>query len=248
MVCYPEVQKEAQAELDKVLNGRLPEHSDFPSLPPYLSALVKEVYRYAAVCFEYLLLHVNFVTRWNPVLPMGRSLFLSSMMVTSWNPYLFKASHTSQPAMISTMTIISPPTLLWFLTNGDSPLPLLNFELSLFLRLYSIGRCWMTNESIQNRANSSPNAFWRMENSTVQLETPWTLHLVSEGGGDYLYFPCLVWCHYYSGRICPGRHIAHSTLTLAAASVLSSSDLVRKVDENGREIEPKKEYIGAGIR
>jgi cytochrome P450 len=47
MVCYPEVQKEAQAELDKVLNGRLPEHSDFPSLP-YLSALVKEVYRYAA--------------------------------------------------------------------------------------------------------------------------------------------------------------------------------------------------------
>ena len=50
MVCYPEVQKEAQAELDKVLNGRLPEHNDFPSLP-YLSALIKEVYRYAEVCF-----------------------------------------------------------------------------------------------------------------------------------------------------------------------------------------------------
>ena len=55
MVCYPEVQKEAQAELDKVLNGRLPEHSDFPSLP-YLSAIIKEVYRYVAVCFEYSLL------------------------------------------------------------------------------------------------------------------------------------------------------------------------------------------------
>ena len=50
MVCNPEVQKEAQAELDKVLNGRLPEHSDFPSLP-YLSALVKEVYRYATYNF-----------------------------------------------------------------------------------------------------------------------------------------------------------------------------------------------------
>ena len=49
MVCYPEVQKEAQAELDNVLNGRLPEHSDIPSLP-YLSALVKEVFRYAALC------------------------------------------------------------------------------------------------------------------------------------------------------------------------------------------------------
>ena len=58
MVCYPEVQKEAQAELDKVLNGRLPGHSDFPSLP-YLSALVKEVYRYAAVCFEYSLLRIK---------------------------------------------------------------------------------------------------------------------------------------------------------------------------------------------
>ena len=47
MVCYPEVQKEAQAELDEVLNGRLPEHSDIFSLP-YLLALVKEVYRYAS--------------------------------------------------------------------------------------------------------------------------------------------------------------------------------------------------------
>ena len=44
MVCYPEVQQKAQEELDKVLNGRLPEHSDIVSLP-YLSALVKEVYR-----------------------------------------------------------------------------------------------------------------------------------------------------------------------------------------------------------
>ena len=49
MVCYPEVQKKAQAELDKVLNGKLPEHSDLASLP-YFSALVKEIYRYAAVC------------------------------------------------------------------------------------------------------------------------------------------------------------------------------------------------------
>ena len=57
MVCYPEVQKQAQAELDKVLNGRLPEHSDFPSLP-YLSAIVKEVYRYAVVFFECSLLTV----------------------------------------------------------------------------------------------------------------------------------------------------------------------------------------------
>ena len=51
MVCYPEVQKKAQEELDKILNGRLPEPSDIESLS-YLSALVKEVYRYGEFCFK----------------------------------------------------------------------------------------------------------------------------------------------------------------------------------------------------
>ena len=54
MVCYPEVQKEAQLELDRVLNGKLPEHSDIASLP-YLSALVKEVYRYAVISYFLIL-------------------------------------------------------------------------------------------------------------------------------------------------------------------------------------------------
>jgi Cytochrome P450 len=37
---YPEVQKGAQAELDKVLNGRLPKHSDFTSLPYLLAFFI----------------------------------------------------------------------------------------------------------------------------------------------------------------------------------------------------------------
>ena len=81
MVCYPEVQKEAQAELDKVLNGRLPEHSDFHSLP-YLSALVKEVYRYVAVYFEYSLVPVDCVSRWQPVTPLGRPLSISKIVTS----------------------------------------------------------------------------------------------------------------------------------------------------------------------
>ena len=135
MVCYPEVQKKAQVELDKLLNGRLPEHSDFPSLP-YLLAIVKEVYRYAAIGFKHLLRCVNFVSRWKPVMPLGRSLFfqISCMMVTSWHRYLFKASHTSRPAMISTMTITSPPTLLWLPTNGDGHLLPIHIEPSSFLK------------------------------------------------------------------------------------------------------------------
>ena len=76
MVCYPEVQKEAQAELDNVLNGRLPEHSDFLSLP-YISALVKEVYRYSAT-FSLISFakSVSASSRWQPVAPTGRFLFL----------------------------------------------------------------------------------------------------------------------------------------------------------------------------
>ena len=81
MVCYPEVQKKAQEELDEVLNGRLPEHSDIMSLP-YLSALVKEVYRCGEIYFKYSLpqayarhVSVFFLFRWQPVLPLGRPLF-----------------------------------------------------------------------------------------------------------------------------------------------------------------------------
>ena len=168
MVCYPKVQRNAQEELDRVLDGRLPEHSDFFSLP-YLLALVKEVYRYASVCFEYPLLSIYYVFRWQPVTPLGRVLFVSNIL-TGWlgHPCLFKAPRISRPAMISTTIIISPPTLLWFPTNGDSHLPLLNIELSSLLNLCYVGRCWTTNGSIQNHTNSSPSAFWRMDSSTVQ--------------------------------------------------------------------------------
>jgi len=61
-----------------------------------------------------------------------------------------KFSRISQPAMISTTTITSLPTLSWSLINGDGHLPPLNIEL-LFLKLYSTGQSWMTNETIPNR-------------------------------------------------------------------------------------------------
>jgi len=46
----------------------------------------------------------------------------------------------------------------------------------------------------------------------------------------------------FGRRACPGKHLALSTLTLAAASVLSTFDLIKKRDENGVEIEPKRDY------
>lgn len=45
MTSFPEVQKKAHEELDRVLCGRLPTHADIASLP-YFSAIIKEVIRY----------------------------------------------------------------------------------------------------------------------------------------------------------------------------------------------------------
>lgn len=52
MALHPEVQKKAQAELDQVLGGRLPEFADRPNLP-YINAVIKET------------------GRWQPVAPLG---------------------------------------------------------------------------------------------------------------------------------------------------------------------------------
>jgi cytochrome P450 len=52
MALYPDVQKKAQAELDRVLGGRLPEFNDRPNLP-YINAMIKES------------------GRWQPVTPLG---------------------------------------------------------------------------------------------------------------------------------------------------------------------------------
>ena len=54
MALYPDAQRRAQEELDRVVrNRRLPEFSDRESLP-YINAVVKELFR------------------WHPVLPIGK--------------------------------------------------------------------------------------------------------------------------------------------------------------------------------
>ena len=44
MMSFPEAQSKAQDELDRVLQGRLPEYNDLKYLP-YTAALVKEILR-----------------------------------------------------------------------------------------------------------------------------------------------------------------------------------------------------------
>ena len=45
MISFPEAQSKAQEELDRVLQGRLPEYNDLKDLP-YIAALVKEILRW----------------------------------------------------------------------------------------------------------------------------------------------------------------------------------------------------------
>ena len=53
MSMYPDVQAEAQAQIDSVIgNGRLPEHSDLEKMP-CIQAVVKEL------------------LRWQPITPFG---------------------------------------------------------------------------------------------------------------------------------------------------------------------------------
>jgi cytochrome P450 len=169
MVCYPDVQRAAQVELDKVLNGRLPEHDDIASLP-YLSALVKEVYR------------------WQPLFPLG--LPHQSTVDDLYDGYHIPAKSVvvaNQWAMLKDQRDYSEPH---------------KFKPERFLRN---GRL---DDSVRDPM-------------------------------DIIFG--------FGRRVCAGKHLAHSTLTLAAASVLSTFDLLRKVDEHGLEIEPKKEYKGSGV-
>ena len=69
MALYPEVQRKAQAELDAVIGpNELPEFTDRPKLP-YVEAVVKEM------------------LRWQPVAPMGTSLFLACRKSNIYAPF-----------------------------------------------------------------------------------------------------------------------------------------------------------------
>lgn len=46
----------------------------------------------------------------------------------------------------------------------------------------------------------------------------------------------------FGRRICPGRHMALSSIWIAMASVLSTFTLSKSLDEEGKVIEPSGEY------
>ena len=49
-------------------------------------------------------------------------------------------------------------------------------------------------------------------------------------------------------RICPGRHMAWSSLWITIASLLATMNITKAVDENGVVIEPSGEYESALVQ
>ncbi|KAJ7654696.1 cytochrome P450 [Mycena polygramma] len=49
----------------------------------------------------------------------------------------------------------------------------------------------------------------------------------------------------FGRRICPGRHMAHSSVWITIVSILATFDIAKAVDEDGRIIEPTHEYFTA---
>ena len=69
MAWYPEVQRKAQAEIDRVVGySRLPDYSDQDELP-YIQAVVKEV------------------LRWHPIVPLSMSLYPQHYAQTTLQVY-----------------------------------------------------------------------------------------------------------------------------------------------------------------
>ena len=86
MAMFPEVQRQAQAEIDRVVGpGRLPTFEDRENLP-YVNAMIKEI------------------LRWHPILPMGAAH--TSIRDDGWGEYVIPKGTMVMP----NTWYLSPPT------------------------------------------------------------------------------------------------------------------------------------------
>jgi len=170
MVCFPEVQMKAQAELDRVVSGRLPDYGDMPDLP-YLSALVKEV------------------IRWQPVLPYG-------LPHRSTEDDIYEGYH---------------------IPNGS-------------FVIYNVWAMLRNENDYPDPSTFKPERFIKDGQLDPNIRDP---AMIAFGFGR---------------RLCPGRDVAMSTLWIAAATILTTFNLSKSVDKDGKVIEPSCEYQPAIIR
>ncbi|KAJ8501740.1 hypothetical protein ONZ45_g12030 [Pleurotus djamor] len=169
MLRHPEVQINAQKELDEVLGGRLPEFDDEASLP-YISAIVKEV------------------LRWEPVTPIAI-------------PHLVTEDDVYRGYRIPANSMVVGNA--WAILHDETMYPEpFSFKPDR----------WLTPEGQLNPDIRDPTVIFG-----------------------------------FGRRICPGRHIATSTLWIAAASILTTFNITKAKDPAGNIIEPDGKYHSAMI-
>jgi len=90
MACYPDVQRKAQAEIDKAIgSSRLPTFEDRP-LTPYIEAMLLET------------------MRWAPVTPLGEYTFRSSCYIAIIRAIKIQRSPTVPSVEMNITVIVSP--------------------------------------------------------------------------------------------------------------------------------------------
>ncbi|KAF9001512.1 cytochrome P450 [Cyathus striatus] len=169
MVLFPDVQKTAQRELDKVVDGRLPNHSDMPFIP-YMMAMLLEL------------------LRWETPVAAG-------FVHCNTEDDIFKGYYIPKDS------IIIPNQRAMLHNEQDYPDPHL-FKPERFLKDGKL------NDEIKNPED------------------------IAFGFGR---------------RKCPGSHLAKSSLWLAMASVLSTFNIEKVVDNDGNIVEPNYKFSGTTV-
>ncbi|KAF8997759.1 cytochrome P450 [Cyathus striatus] len=169
MMKHPEVQKAAQRELDLVLDERLPEHDDIPSIP-YVTALLREV------------------LRWEAIVPMGL-------------PHCSTEDDMFRGYYIPAGTIILPNQRGMLYDERDYPDPHV-FRPERFLKAGQL------DDAVRNPED------------------------IAFGFGR---------------RICPGLHLAKSSLWITMASILSLFNIEKPINEDGNVIEPTYKFDSTGV-
>lgn len=173
MVLYPEYQRQAQVELDRVLGERLPEFSDEPSLP-FIEAIVRETYR----CYPVLPLAAPHAADEDDVY---EGFFIkkgASLMVNVWdimhNDAIFSHPDTFNPnRFLKDGRIderVQDPRIIFF-GLGRRICPGRHFaDASIFLSIATILKCFSIEPYIENGEVILPSG--KMNTGVVSSPVP----------------------------------------------------------------------------
>ena len=225
MVLYPEVQKKAQAEIDTIIGpNRLPDFGDRSSLP-YINAVVKEV------------------MRWHLVAPLGKILFIITVIPSL---SVLKLFPTWLVTKMNMMVIIFQKEQLCLAMHGQCKRSLL-----LSVLIFLIRSILHDPKTFNNPMEYQPERYLKDGKLNPDVVDP---DSVAFGFGRRLVDLLLysVMRHISHRRsiplsICPGRHLADNSLYLLACCLLAVYDINPPVDNQGNTIKFKAEFTSGLI-